>query len=287
MDPEVESAKRAAAFQAVREHLDPESHTLVGIGSGSTVVHVVDAIGDLFPASATDRMTFFPTGEQSKHLITEAGLRLGSMSSRPLDRRAGDGCSSSPQALDVTFDGADEVDPELNLIKGGGACLWQEKFVACAAKKFICVADYRKISPRLGAVWKKGIPVEVHPLAAADVLRELVQIGSKNPQIRQGGSSKAGPVVTDNGMWLIDASFEPLLRASELSEEARGMGEGGKWEVENLAARLKSMLGVVEVGLFCGRNGFQAQEAGLPRTGQKPVAAYFGMEDGSVKFLRA
>ena len=128
----VESAKKAAACQAVADHLDP-SCTYVGIGSGSTVVHVVDAIAAM-PRDVTGKMVFIPTGDQSKLLIIAAGLRLGSIDTRPV------GDDGKVRALDVAFDGADEVDDDLNLIKGGGACLWQEKFVAAAAKKFVCVA---------------------------------------------------------------------------------------------------------------------------------------------------
>ncbi|KAJ2895828.1 ribose 5-phosphate isomerase a [Zalerion maritima] len=270
----VESAKKAAAAQAVHDHLDP-SYTWVGIGSGSTVVYVVDAIAAL-PRNVTSKMTFIPTGDQSKLLIIAAGLRLGSIDLRPLDE------NGKVRPLDVAFDGADEVDDDLNLIKGGGACLWQEKFVAAAAKKFVCVADYRKISPRLCTKWKT-IPIEVHPLTAADVLRELRHLGSSEPEIRQGTPNKAGPVVTDNGMWLIDAPFAPLLIPRDLSEESQGKGTDGSWEVTALAEKLKSLLGVVEVGLFYGMNGIQAQNAGLDRQGQKPVAAYFGMEDGRVR----
>lgn len=273
----IESAKKSAAHRAVAEHLDP-SFRWVGIGSGSTVVHVVDAIAAL-PSEVTAPMTFVPTGDQSKLLITTAGLRLGAIDLRPLDPTTG-----KVRLLDVAFDGADEVDEDLNLIKGGGACLWQEKFVACAAKKFVCVADYRKISPRLCTKWKT-IPIEVHPLTAIDVLRELRAMGSAGPVIRQGGTAKAGPVVTDNGMWLIDAPFPPLLLPKDLPDSEPLGTEGthsSSWEVTALAQKLKSLLGVVEIGLFYGYNGPQALTASLDRAGQKPVAAYFGMENGEV-----
>lgn len=127
----VESAKKLAAFQAVDEHLLP-SHRYVGIGSGSTVVYVVEAIVSKGP-SFYGPMTFIPTGSQSKGLIRAAGLTLANLDERPVvDGRA--------VQLDVCFDGADEVDDDLNLIKGGGACLFQEKLVAVAAKKFVAVA---------------------------------------------------------------------------------------------------------------------------------------------------
>lgn len=153
----VESAKRAAAYQAVADHLDP-SYTLVGIGSGSTVVYVVEAIAALGPA-VTGSMTFVPTGNQSQHLIRAAGLRLGSIDLRPEVKAAktgsdgGDGSDAATsgvpqlQQLDVAFDGADEVDEDLNCIKGGGACHFQEKLVAMAAKKFICVAGTWQTTP--------------------------------------------------------------------------------------------------------------------------------------------
>lgn len=127
----VESAKRLAAFQAVDDYLLPE-HRFIGIGSGSTVVYVVEAIVAKGP-EFYQPMTFIPTGSQSKGLIRTAGLRLANLDERPIV----DGQLSE---LDICFDGADEVDQDLNLIKGGGACLFQEKLVAVAAKKFIAVA---------------------------------------------------------------------------------------------------------------------------------------------------
>ncbi|CAK7225183.1 ribose-5-phosphate isomerase rki1 [Sporothrix bragantina] len=267
----IESSKKAAAYQAVKEHLD-HSYRHIGIGSGSTVVYVVEAVA-AFGADVTREMTFYPTGDQSRGLIEDANLRLATISQLPLNTR-----------LDVCFDGADEVDESLNLIKGGGACLFQEKIVATAAKKFICVADYRKLSPRLGTSWKAGIPIEVLPMAAKRVLSELVLLGAQKPIIRQGVPKKAGPVVTDNGMWLIDAPFQPL-QLSRGANKGGADGEGGAWTVDGLADRLIKIPGIVETGLFSGFNGFEAKE-GLGGA-QKPIAAYFGMADGSVQVRKA
>ncbi|KAK5652101.1 hypothetical protein OQA88_10879 [Cercophora sp. LCS_1] len=258
----VEKSKRLAAFRAVKEHLLPE-YTRVGIGSGSTVVYVVEAIAQL-GASVTGGMQFYPTGAQSEELIEAAGLNLQYINKLP-----------AGQQLDVAFDGADEVDDELNLIKGGGACLWQEKIVATAAKKFVCVADFRKLSPRLGIAWTKGIPIEVLPMAAPRVLGELVRLGAKNPRIRPGLPGKAGAIVTDNGMWIIDAPFAPLQLAKD---GVAGNGEDGVWTVDALADRLIKLPGVAEIGLFYGQSGLQ-----IASGAQKPVAAYFGMADGSVE----
>lgn len=144
--------------------------------------------------------------------------------------------------------------------------------------------DYRKLSPRLGTNWKQGIPIEVLPLAAKRVLNELVQLGAQNPQIRQGLPRKAGPVVTDNSMWLIDAPFAPLQLFKD-SSDAHADGENGIWTVDGLADRLIKIPGIVETGLFTGVNGYQIK-AGHGGA-QKPVAAYFGMADGSVQVRKA
>ena len=126
--------------------------------------------------------------------------------------------------------------------------------------------------------------MEVSPLAAPDVARELVLLGcSGMPKIRQGGSSKAGPVVTDNGMWIIDAPFKQLLLPKDMAgaDDARGQGADGVWEVSALARRLESIFGVLAVGIFYGKTGFDVTKDGGERGGQKPVAVYIGMEDGS------
>ena len=100
--------------------------------------------------------------------------------------------------IDVTIDGADEVDNALNCIKGGGACHLREKVLAEAAREFIVVADYRKNSSLLGTAWKQGVPIEVAPFAFAKVLKNLQKMGSPDAKLRMG-KAKAGPVVTDNG----------------------------------------------------------------------------------------
>ncbi|KAJ4857510.1 ribose 5-phosphate isomerase A (phosphoriboisomerase a) domain-containing protein [Trichoderma breve] len=269
----IESAKKAAAFQAVEDHLSP-TDKFVGIGSGSTVVYVVEAIAAKGPSFSAN-MTFIPTGSQSKGLIRAAGLRLCNLDERPVV----DGVSV---ALDVAFDGADEVDEDLNLIKGGGACLFQEKLVAVAAKKFIAVADSRKQSPRLCTKWKT-IPIEVLPLAAPDVLNRLKAMGSPNPVVRSGLPSKAGECVTDNGMWIIDAPFPPLLLPKDLTAEVDGNGKNGAWEIGKLAEELVKLPGIVEIGLFHGFNGVQAVGLGKQFQAQKPVAAYFGTPSGEVQ----
>ncbi|KAF5020224.1 hypothetical protein F66182_7741 [Fusarium sp. NRRL 66182] len=273
----VESAKKLAAYQAVNDHLEP-SFKHIGIGSGSTVVYVVEAIVAKGSEFFKD-MTFIPTGSQSKGLIRAAGLNLVNLDERPV-------VDGVPVPLDVAFDGADEVDEDLNLIKGGGACLFQEKLVAIAANKFIAVADYRKQSPRLCTTWKT-IPIEVLPLSAPDVLTRLRAMGSPNPAVRSGLPSKAGECVTDNGMWIIDAPFSPLLLAKDIDNEVEGRGKDGAWEVNALAEELLRLPGIVEIGLFHGFNGDEAVKLGKQLQAQKPVAAYFGLANGEVQVQNA
>lgn len=121
----IEDAKKQAAIKAVEEHFDPNAR-YVGIGSGTTIVYVVEAIKE---KSNNPAIQFVPTGYQSRQVIVKAGLTPIAYDSLPAN-----------EILDVAFDGADEVDDDLNCIKGGGACLFQEKLVAERAKKFVCVA---------------------------------------------------------------------------------------------------------------------------------------------------
>ena len=132
---DIEAAKRAAAQEAVRNHF-PDNPRFVGIGSGTTIVYVVEAIKN--SGKDVSRIGFVPTGYQSKQLIINAGLIPIEFDALPDDAQ-----------IDVAFDGADEVDEDLNCIKGGGACLYQEKLVAMRSKQFICVAGMRSLEPPL------------------------------------------------------------------------------------------------------------------------------------------
>lgn len=234
----IDAAKQLAAWTAVDNHILPQ-HKLIGIGSGSTVPFVVDRIVSQGKQLNQGRV-FLPTGFQSKELIVNAGLVLGDVDQYP--------------NLDVTIDGADEVDKNLNCIKGGGACHLREKVLAEAADTFVVVADYRKRSELLGTSWKQGVPIEVSPFAYVKLLQNLHKIGSKTAALRMA-TGKAGPVVTDNGNFVVDAPFEP-----------------SRYErPEEILRELKMLTGVVEVGLFCNM----------------AKAAYFGNEDGSVTTILA
>lgn len=272
----VESAKRKAAFRAVEDHFS-SSMTFVGIGSGSTIVYGVEAIKAhlvAHPPPQGHMNWFVPTGWNSRKVIEKAGLIPIAFDSLPADAM-----------MDVCFDGADEVDEELNCIKGGGACLFQEKLVATRSKKFVCIADYRKDQKRLLTKWP-SIPIELAPISHATVIRELRLLGSPNPVLREHSLSKTGPIQTDQSFYIIDAPFPQLLTKEDLKAGRDGSGKDGVYDVDTLASKIKAIHGVLEVGLFHGENGVQVQAKG-GQGGQKPVAVYFGMEDGEVAVKKA
>ncbi|EAU86951.1 ribose-5-phosphate isomerase [Coprinopsis cinerea okayama7 len=230
----IEASKRLAAYTAVDQHVKPE-HRIIGIGSGSTVPYVVDRIVQQGVELNAGRV-FIPTGFQSRQLIVAAGLTLGDVDQYP--------------TIDITIDGADEVDHNLNCVKGGGACHLREKVLAEAAHTFILVADYRKNVQFLGTNYLSGVPIEVVPFAYNKVLHNLHHsLGSPKAALRMA-IKKAGPVVSDNGNFIIDAPFTQEQLADPYT----------------VLAQIKMLTGVVEVGLFC----------------KMAKAAYFGNEDGSV-----
>jgi len=227
----IDDAKRRAAYKAVDGYISPTTK-VVGIGSGSAVVYVIERILQR-GKEANSNIVFIPTSFQSRELIVRNGLTLGDVDAYP--------------EIDVTIDGADEVDEHLNAIKGGGGCHLREKVVAEAAKKFIIVADHRKNSKILGEKWIQGVPIEVIPFAYTRVTMALKTLGCDNPVLRMA-KAKAGPVITDNGNFVIDANF------------------GLIYDPDDLMKKIKMLTGVVEVGLFV-------------RLAQ---IAYFGNENGSV-----
>lgn len=268
----IEAAKRAACQQAVKDNFSPD-FKYVGIGSGSTVAYVVEAIAALGP-TVTEKMRFVPTGAGSTNLIRGAGLAV--LQVPELLAEVGfAGRGSSRQHLDIYFDGADEVDAERNCIKGGGACLFQEKIVARLAKRFVCVADARKKAGRLLERWAY-VPVEVSPVAAELVRQALVDLGSKDPVVRFSPSTTTH-LITDNHNFLIDAPFPTMLLNSEADriDPAKGI-----WTPDALAAKIRGILGVLEVGIFSGRTGPEAAEVGTDVEGVRPVKIYFGKMDG-------
>ncbi|KAF9515356.1 hypothetical protein BS47DRAFT_1361073 [Hydnum rufescens UP504] len=235
----IEASKQLAAWTAVDRHIKSE-HRVVGIGSGesilclwitpeihasvgSTVPYVVERIIAQGQEANKDRV-FIPTGFQSKELIVKGNLVLGDVDQFP--------------SIDVTIDGADELRTITTALgitgSKGGACHLREKVLAEAAESFIIVADYRKKSVVLGTSWKHGVPIEVVPFAYVKVLRNLNRLGSPTAALRMA-KAKAGPVVSDNGNFIIDAPFDEQYMKHPLE----------------LLSQIKMLTGVVEVGLFC------------------------------------
>jgi len=211
----ITQAKRLAARAAVDKFV--KSGQVVGVGSGSTIEFAVERISERVKAENL-KVSCVPTSFQARQLIVNHGLILTDLDRNPV--------------LDVAIDGADEVDSDHVLIKGGGGCLTQEKIVAHAASVFVVIADYTKDSCSLGQQWKKGVPIEVIPMAYVPIQRELkTNFGGQS--ILRMAKSKAGPVVTDNGNFIIDWIFEKPPQ---------------KWSVVDTA--IKMIPGVVETGLF-------------------------------------
>ncbi len=166
-------------------------------------------------------------------------------------------CDLSPAcpSLDVTIDGADEVDASLDCIKGGGGCQTLEKIVAAAAQTFVLITDYTKRSPKLLTVWRKGIPLEVLPLALTPVEAALRAMGG-TPVLRMGAPAKAGPAVSDHGNLLLDVDF--------------GAGAGLPGDPAALHAAIKGLPGVVETGIFASM----------------AKAVIYGEKDGTITHIR-
>lgn len=156
--------------------------------------------------------------------------------------------------------------------------------------------DYRKDQARLLTNWPT-IPIEVAPISVPTVLHALRALGSTNPKLRTTLLEKSGPLKTDQDFFIIDAPFKTLLTTGDVSAgKGKGDGSDGTWEVNNLSKAIKHLTGVLEVGIFSGLNGLEAgalREKDAGKTvpvitgGQKPVAVYFGMQDGTVKVRNA
>ncbi|KAI8890131.1 ribose-5-phosphate isomerase [Backusella circina FSU 941] len=212
-----DKAKKWAGQHAV-EYVLTRNPSVVGLGSGSTIVH---AIEHLATTRLAQRAICIPTSFQTRELILSHKLCLGSIEQYP--------------HIDITIDGADEIDPGLNAIKGGGACLFQERLIAQASKEFVLVADATKVSDQLGQQWKRGVPVEVIPIALSSIKHSLQYLfPDARIKLRMATpSDKAGPVVTDNGNLILDCDFGPISDCSGLYKE------------------IKCLSGVLDVGLFC------------------------------------
>ena len=225
----IELGKKNAAIKAVEENIKKDM--ILGIGSGSTVVYAIEKIGKM-NKSENLNLKCIPTSFQSYHLIIENNLHLVSLDQYP--------------EIDLDLDGADEIDKNLNLIKGGGGCLAQEKIVASNSKKLIIIADFRKSSEFLGEKWKKGVPIEVIPMAYVPLIKKLNSFGGIST-LRMA-KMKAGPLITDNGNFIIDVDFGVIKNPSDLNK------------------KILQIPGVVDTGFFINMTS----------------GAYIGQKDGTI-----
>jgi len=193
-----------------------QSGSIVGLGTGSTTAYAIQFLGERLKSGDLKDIKGVPTSFQASVLAKEYGVPLTSLDE--IDH------------MDVAIDGADEVDPNKNLIKGGGAAHTREKIVDALADQFIVVVDGSKLVDRLGSTFL--LPVEVLPMAMTPVMRAIEKLGGK-PSLRMG-VKKAGPVITDQGNMVIDVKFDAIDNPAELEKT------------------LNNIPGVLENGLFVG-----------------------------------
>ena len=204
--------KKAVAQTAVDQI---QNGMILGLGSGSTAALMIEALALKIKSGEIRDVVGVTTSFQGEVLASELGIPLKSL--------------SSVSEIDLAIDGADEVDPNFQLIKGGGACHVQEKLVAALAKKFIVVVDSSKLVKKLNLDFK--LPVEVLPSAWKQVQKTLEQLGgSGNLRMAQ---KKAGPIVTDQGNLILDLNFKNGIDQADLLE-----------------SQINNIPGVLENGLF-------------------------------------
>ena len=202
---EKELAGRAAAELVV-------DGNIVGLGTGSTAYFAVVALGERVQAGL--KIIGIPTSVATEELASAVGIPLSTLDQHP--------------EIDITIDGADEVDPQLRLIKGGGGALLREKIIATASKKMVVVADSSKLVPALG---KFPLPVEIIPFARTVLEKKIAALGAS---CKLRSRTDGAPFVTDEGHHILDCSFGKIA------------------DPPALARSLSNMPGVVEHGLFIG-----------------------------------
>jgi ribose 5-phosphate isomerase A len=202
--------KRAAAVAAVA-FVQPGM--VLGLGSGSTAAFAIQCVGEQLRAGRLRDVVGVPTSRRSAALARRCGVPVTTLDEHPL--------------VDLTIDGTDEVDPALNLIKGGGGALLREKIVAQASRREIIIADESKATARLGT--RCPVPVEIIPFARRPLQQYLESLGAA-VGLRPG--ARDHPFRTDEGNWILDCAFGPITDPAAL------------------ALQLQARAGIVEHGLF-------------------------------------
>ncbi len=208
---DLEALKKRAAEAAVAR---VRSGMRLGLGTGSTARWAVELVGARLAAGELEEVVGVPTSRATEALMRRVGIPVVELDGR---------------GVDLAIDGADEVAPDLTLIKGHGGALLREKIVEVAAQRFIVIADYTKRVRVIGE--KKEIPVEVARFGWKSTLRQIEKLGSA-PQLRSNDHGET--ILSDNGNFLVDARFGPVEDPAALER------------------RLLQIPGVLEVGLFNG-----------------------------------
>uniref|UniRef100_A0A915DGG1 ribose-5-phosphate isomerase n=1 Tax=Ditylenchus dipsaci TaxID=166011 RepID=A0A915DGG1_9BILA len=234
---EIQMAKKVAAYACAQDHI--RSGMAIGVGSGSTIKFLIDWLHEKYSSGQLTNISCVPTSYTTRQWLQHSNLPVQSL--------------ENLNSLDITIDGADEVDSNLTCIKGGGGCMLQEKVVQSCAKRFILIGDSEKFSDVLGKC-QKTIPVEVVPYASAPVKRWITERLGGQCHLRMD-QRKCFPVITENSNYIFDWEFpQPVDQDKD-------------WQ--KVHQNLISLPGVVETGLFIN----VAQQA------------YSGMANGTVKVM--
>ena len=231
-----EELKKAIGFAAADAMV--HSGMKLGLGTGSTAKWAIRRIGQMLKEGQISDIIAVVTSSQSEIECQNAGIPMVTLNDPKIDGH-----------LDLTIDGADEIDPDYNLVKGGGGALLQEKIAGYASDHYAVLAAGDKLVSGIGPGFK--VPVEVVREARVTASKAMEALGAV-PEVRMA-VKKMGPVITDNGNILIDLHFDKPINPPEMEQ------------------KINMIPGVVETGLF---------------TKLKKLDAFIGYEDGTVKHIK-
>jgi ribose 5-phosphate isomerase A len=203
---DTEDVKRGLGTQAVDTLV--KSGMKLGLGTGSTAVHAVYRVGELLRRAALQDIVAVPTSFQTMVACQQVGISLTTLNDPAVGGR-----------LDLTVDGADEVDPNWNLIKGGGAAMLIEKIVAHASERYCIIVQSSKLSSRLGE--NAPVPVEIVPEALLTATQQLEALGGR-VELRMA-TRKAGPIISDHGNLVLDVRFSEPFDPQRLETQIMGI----------------------------------------------------------------
>lgn len=213
----MDELKKATGYKAVDDYV--RSGMVVGLGTGSTAYFAVERVGELLKSGALKDVVCIPTSERTREQAVSLDIPLVTLDTHPV--------------LDVAIDGADEVDPLLNLVKGRGGALLREKMVEVSAKKFIVIVDDSKLVDGLGI--SGAMPVEVTPFCWEYNLRKIMALDSVKGCDAKLRMEKGKPYITDNDNYIVDLYFDSPIK-----------------DPVKAAQEFSALVGVVEHGLFLG-----------------------------------